>query len=52
MGTTYVDPGNPVAFFGRHYRLIQDHVNVILVKQPGKFTQAAKIISNNEDRHC
>ena len=54
MGTTYVDPltGNPQGFFGRHY--LTDPTSDVNVSNfgktnPGKFTQAAKIISNNED---
>ena len=53
-GTTYVNPltGNPVGFFGRHY--LTDPTTDVNVSNyaktnPGGFTQAAKILENNED---
>ena len=53
-GTTYVDPltGNPQGFFGRHYLTdpTQDYnVSNFGKTNPGEFTNASKMISNNED---
>ena len=53
-GTTYVNPltGNPVGFFGRHYLTdpTKDvNVSNYGITNPGGFTNAARIIDNNED---
>ena len=53
-GTTYVNPltGNPVGLFGRHYLTdpTRDaNVSNYGITNPGGFTQAARIVENNED---
>lgn len=51
-GSRYVDPltGNPIGWFGKHYLTDptkDTNVSNFGITNPGKFTQASKIISNN-----